>query len=138
MANQCTAITKGGARCRHQNNLSPESLCLHHDPERKRQVRAMRSRGGKASAKKKVEGRTKAVAASEALDPPKTHEGIVEWHAWLAHAGATDSLDLPRIDSIRKVLVALSRVLEKTSLADEIEALREQLAELRRGSMGIR
>ena len=135
---QCTAITKGGERCRHRNNLSPEFLCLHHDPERKRQVQAMRKKGGKAAAKKKLEGRIKTVSRDEVPDLPETLADIAGWLGWLAQCGPDGTLDSRTIETTVKVLVALRGVIEKTSLAEEIEALRTQLAELRRGSMGVR
>lgn len=135
---KCEGIKADGARCSIVV-ADGASWCLWHDPSQagRRRVASARKRGGKASAKKKLEGRIRTVSASEAPDPPKTLEDIAAWLGWATHSVATGALDARTADTIGKLLTALRGVIEKTSLADEIEALKTQLAELRRGSVGV-
>ena len=135
---RCEGVKADGARC--QIVVADGTMyCLWHDPSQagRRRAASARKRGAKASHKKKLQGHIKTVSAEEAPDPPKTLEDIAEWHSWQAWALATGLIDSRTSDSITKALVALRGVLEKTALSEEIEALRTQLAELRRGSVGV-
>ena len=133
---KCEGTKPDGERCRI-TVADGTTFCIWHDRSQagRRRAATVRKRGGKESARKKLEGRIRTVSSEEAPEIPKTLEDIAGWLGWLARSGVTGSLDPRTIETTTKVLVALRGVIEKTSLADEIEALKTQVAELRRGSV---
>lgn len=133
---KCEGMKADGKRCRI-TVADGTTFCIWHDRSQagRRRAASARKRGAKASQRKKLEGRIKTVSAEEALPIPETLDDIAAWLGWLARCGPTGTLDSRTIDTTTKVLVALRGVIEKTSLADEIEALRTQLSELQRSSV---
>ena len=134
MAQQCTATTKAGTRCRQSSTVNETGFCCHHDPLRARHMAALRSRGGKASAKKRIEGKIKTVDASEAPPPPESIADCASWASWATHAVAVGRIDARTADSVGKLLNALQRALKDGKLVDDVVALRAQIADLRGAS----
>ena len=134
MAMRCTALTKKGTRCRQRSTVGPSGLCLHHDPAKKRQVAAVRSRGGKAAGKAKMAQRVRTVDASEAPPAPQTIEDCATWASWAVHAVAVGSIDARTGDTVGKLLNALQRALKDGRLVEDVTTLRAQIAELRRAT----
>ena len=137
MAAQCKAIKSDGTRCRQGSSLSDDRLCLFHDPDRKRAATIARKRGGKAAQKKRMDGKIKTVSVSEAPPAPETIDDCAKWASWAVHAVAVGLIDARTADAVGKLLNALQRALKDSKVEADVAELRTQLAELRRGSVGV-
>jgi hypothetical protein len=97
-----------GEPCGSHISLSPEGLCLAHDPERQALAREMRAAGGRKSAAENKRRRDEAIAAKNAEKPqsangivfsgntppqPKTLEDAAGYLAHTAHAVANGQCD---------------------------------------------
>ena len=107
---------------------------MWHDPDRKRQAEAARRKGAAASTKKRLDGKIKTVDVSEAPPAPESIGDCAKWASWAVHAVAVGLIDARTADAVGKLLNALQRALKDSKLADSVAALREQIAELRKGA----
>ena len=132
---RCEGVKADGERCSIVV-ADGTTYCLWHDPSPagRRRAASARKRGAKASHKKKLEGRIKTVDASEAPPAPESIEDCAKWASWAVHAVAIGSIDARTGDTVGKLLNALQRALKDSKLADSVAALREQIAELRKGA----
>ena len=107
--------------------LSPEGLCLNHDPARQEIARQTRIAGGRASGAKKREKRI--VTPSDAPPPPKTLEDAVRYFAFITHAVATGTMDARTGHECAYALTGFKSAVEKRDLERQIIALRKELAD---------
>lgn len=114
---RCRALKKNGEPCRVFAGLSDAGLCMHHDPERTREARAMRRKGGKASA-----ARTRdPVVVPHPLETPND---AVLWSSWIATAVAGGVLDARRAMEATR---AVNTFLKSYDAAKKIRELERQL-----------
>ena len=136
MAKCCKAIKPDGTRCLQVSTLNEEGLCLWHDPERKRQAQAARKRGSKASNKKRMDGKIRTVSRDEAPPNPTTIAECVAYASWALGAVTTGAIDSRTAHEISVLIGQVQRGLKDSKISDDVAELREQLAELRRGTVG--
>jgi hypothetical protein len=107
-------------------NLSPDGLCLVHDPNRAEQARAARKAGGKnskiAQRLRKVEG-----VADEVPALPKSLDDAVKYFAWITDAIARGKIDARSGHEMAYALNGFKAAAEKRDLEREIKALRARL-----------
>ena len=137
MAKFCKAIKADGTRCRQISSLNEDGVCLWHDESRHRQAQAARKRGAKASHKKKMDGRIRTVSASEAPPNPTTIAECVAYASWALGAVTTGAIDSRTAHEISVLIGQVQRGLKDSKISDDVAELRAQLAELRRGSVGV-
>ena len=138
MANQCTATTKAGERCRQASTVDETGLCLLHDPARKRQVLSIRRRGQKAATKKRRENSIRTVAAGVGPEDAETEAEIATYLSWITGAVKRGDLDPRTGDTMVRSCNAQLRARKESKTVEDVAELRAQVAELLRGSMGIR
>ena len=136
---KCEGTKPDGERCRI-TVADGTRLCIWHDRSQagRRRAATVRKRGGKESARKKLEGRIKTVSASEAPPAPETIQDCARWASWATHAVAVGLIDARTADAVGKLLNALQRALRDSKVESDVAELRAQVAELRRGSMRVR
>lgn len=127
---RCRAITEGGTRCKIQNSLSEDGLCLWHDPERAEEAARARRRGGRNGGRRP---KIRTAGADEVPDPPQTIEDVVAWTSWATWAVATGAIDSRTAHEIGYLARALQAGLEKTDLSEEVDELREMVEQLMAG-----
>jgi len=132
MTGQCRGLTPTGDRCQVTTNLSPEGLCLWHDPAREEAAQAARRRGGKRRPSRK-QADVRVVDPDTAPDPPETLDDIVTWASWTAYAVATGTVDARTAREISYALSTLRTGLEKRDLARDVARLRRDLDQLKKG-----
>lgn len=96
----------------------------------------MRRAGARAQAEAKR--RTKALLPEGVPRAPETLQDAVEWSSWAIRSVATGEID-PRVGhEIGYLVNAFKAAVEKRDLLRELEELRAQLDEARKGSGAIR
>ena len=133
MAEQCSATTKAGTRCRQSSTVDESGYCLLHDPARASLAKEARSKGGKTTANK---GR-RVLAVHEVPDLPKTVEDLKEWSLFLVWAAAVEKIEPRTSDSVVRAIKIAMDVLEGSDLRDRLTELEATFAEARRSGMKV-
>jgi len=127
-------MTKAGTPCRSALGLDDaKGLCPHHDPLRAELMRETRAKGGRKA--HEVRRRMKAALPHEVPKPPKTLQDAVAWSSWAMYAVATGEIDARTGHEVGYLVNAFKAAVEKRDLLTEIERLREELAEARKGRL---
>ncbi len=132
---RCRAITEGGTRCKIQNSLSEDGLCLWHDPERAEEAARARRRGGRNGGRVP---KIRTAGMDEVPDPPQSVEDVVAWTSWATWAVATGKIDSRTAHEIGYLARALHAGLEKVDLSEEVEELRAMIERLQAGGSASR
>lgn len=126
-------VNEQGGPCRQAVNLSPTTgLCVHHDPLRVDEARALARVGGVASGRAKRLQRIERMTTTPDNMPreePDTLERLARWHRWVTRAVATGLIDARTAHEITCSLKELRPVLIQIGLEKRV---RELEAELRR------
>ena len=137
MADQCSATTEAGHRCRQRSTVNDTGLCLLHDPKRRALAQAARRKGARASAKAKVAGRIKTVSPEEAPANPTTIAEVAGYASWALGALTTGAIDARTAREITGLLGRVQNALKDSKVVDEIAELRERMDEIQRKRVGV-
>ena len=132
---RCEGMKADGVRCQIVV-ADGTTFCIWHDPSQagRRRAASARKRGAKASAKKKLDGKIRTVDASEAPANPTTIAECVAYASWALGAVTTGKIDSRTAHEISVLLAQIQRGLKDSKLVDDVAALREQIAQLRKAS----
>ena len=117
-------------------NLSATTgLCLHHDPERVDEARALYKTGSAAAARathlRRIERLTTA-PANLPRDEPDTLGRLARWHRWVVRAVATGEIDARTAREITGSLKELRPVLLSLNLERRVKELEMALQKARK------
>lgn len=125
----CAHIKDDGDRC--GTYVSDEGdLCVFHDPARRAEAQAMRSKGARTTNRKRAG--TDPLPGFEELEPPTTLAGVAEWQARVAVAMARGEITGSRGKDLTYALRAQREVLEKTELGGKADELLQAMKEAQR------
>jgi len=129
---QCVARKRTGDRCGVRWGLSPEGLCLMHDPLRRHVADEARRAGARTTgavppvppSNGKHTVRVVPPHAVPGGRPPKTLDDCVRWASWLAFAAVTGLLDGVTVREGNRSLATLKDSFHKRDLQAEVRRLR--------------
>lgn len=125
---QCDALKGDGSRCAVKFGISPESrMCWSHDPIRQEQAQRARRLGGKRAA----ESQKGYGLESDELPPLTTPQDAGTWLEQIGRAVATGRLGHHEGTAITRTVREWLRAFDAGAVADEVERLRQQVAELK-------
>lgn len=135
---RCAGTTVDGSPCR-STAVAESGFCISHDPERREEMRAARSKGARATNRmRRHRGRGKNVRTadpSEVPDRPKTIEDAIEWASWAVWAVATGEIDARTGHEVGYVLRAfLDGRKHADDVDDRVKELKAKMDELREAS----
>jgi hypothetical protein len=120
-------MTRSGSRCRTKLNLSPDGLCLQHDPDRQEQAAEMRRAGGRAT-----KGRgAKHPDAANVPAIPRTLDDAARYAAWLTDATIRGTIDARTSHEASVALREFRQATEKAALEQQLKELQRQVKELK-------
>lgn len=131
----CRGTRKDGSPCHTTLGLSPDGLCIAHDPERIEESRAMRLAGAKESAARsrarkeaKKQAERDALAKIPGLVPaPKSVDDAMRALSWLYFAGASGLLDSALVRECSNALNRYVAAVDKAVLEKKLAQYREAL-----------
>jgi hypothetical protein len=138
----CSGTKSNGEPCQSTLGLSPDGLCLNHDPARRDQVQANRAAGGRArgEASRARRAAREALPPSALADAPamvETLDDAAKALAWIAHAIITKKIDARTGHEASYALNGFKAAAEKRDLEREITELRRQVAEAKTRTMRV-
>ncbi len=133
MAKQCSATTKAGERCKQYSTVNESGMCVMHDPARKSEMAAIRSRGGKTTAQKD----RRVLAVHEVPDRPKTMDDLREWSLFLVWASALEMIAPRTCDSTSRAIKVAMDACEGSEFQARLAELEATIAEVKRSGMRV-
>ncbi len=136
MSEQCQGSTPDGTRCEIRSQIV-SGLCVWHDPDRRDEAAAMRRKG---AAGRQPAQRTMVKTVSTAETPGKLTDldDCVRWAAWVARAVATGKIDARTARETSYAIITLRGSLEKRDLARDLNKLRSDFDEFRKGRRSLK
>lgn len=129
---RCQHIKDDGEQCGMAAQINPSNgCCIWHDPEREDEAAKRRSKGGKNAARTRSGLREEDLPAG----PPETAADARRWAAWTVWATASGLVDSRTAHELGYTIRAYLKAYEKVDMSDELEELKDQVAELRRDSI---
>ena len=126
---RCAATTESGEPCQSTVGIQSDGKCWFHSDLTVEARQQAASRGGKSSRKSKV----RVASQDEVPRPPESLDDIVAWASWCAYATAVGLIDSGTSRQVTQALGELRRAIDKRDLSVEIEELRAQVKQLKRG-----
>ncbi len=130
-APRCTATTKAGERCRQYSTVNDSGMCVIHDPARKAEIKSIRARGGKTTAKNS----RRVLSIRDAPDQPKTAADRLELAHHVVWAMLVGKVDPTTGGAVLKGLLVAKAMSEDSEVSDRLAELEATLAEVKRTGM---